>query len=131
MKSWSRNHPLAMAVIGTFLAIASTAILDAIGFGLNILPLIPLFFLFWYLQHLSRIEIGLTWGRWRDYGLAVFYPILTVALIGLVAWLSRAVTVNSIDWSRTLINFFAAQLVPTIVFALITEEGIFRGWLWA
>ena len=29
----------------------------------NALPLIPLFFLFWYLQHLSRVEIGLTWGH--------------------------------------------------------------------
>ena len=131
VKSWSSNHPLAMAVIGTFLAIASTAILDAIGFGLNILPLIPLFFLFWYLQHLSRREIGLTWGRRRAYELAVFYPILAVALLGLIASLSGAVTVHSIDWSRTLINLFVAQLIPTIVFALITEEGIFRGWLWA
>lgn len=131
VKSWSNNHPLAIAGIGTFLAIASTAILDAIGFGLNILPLVPLFFLFWYLQHLSRREIGLTWGHWRDYGLAVFYPILTIALIGLIAWLSRAVTVQSIDWSRTLLTLVFAQLIPTIVFALITEEGIFRGWLWA
>lgn len=113
------------------MAIAGTAIADAVGFGLNILPLALLFFLFWYLQRFSRIEIGLTWGHWRDYGLAVFYPALVVALIGLVAWLSGAVTINSIDWSRTLITFYAAQLIPTIVFGLITEEGIFRGWLWA
>lgn len=131
MRSWTSDHPVATASIGTLLAIAGTAILDAIGFGLNILPLALLFFLFWYLQRLSRIELGLTWGHWRDYGLAVIYPALVVALIGLVAWLSGAVTINSIDWSKTLITFFAAQLVPTIVFALITEEGIFRGWLWA
>lgn len=131
MKSWIRDHPLAIAAIGTFLAIASTAALDAVGFGINILPLVLLFFLFWYLQQLSRIEIGLTWGHWRDYGLALSYPALVLALIGLVAWLSGAVTVNSIDWSKTLIYFFAAQLLPTIVFALVTEEGIFRGWLWA
>ena len=131
MKSWISKHPLATAALGTLLAIASTAVLDAVGFGLNILPLVPVFFLFWYLQRLSRIEIGLTWGHRRDYLVAVLYPVLTVAVIGLVAWLSGAVTVNSIDWSRTLFNFFAAQLVPTIVAALITEEGVFRGWLWA
>ena len=131
MRSWTSDHPAATASIGTLLAIAGTAILDAIGFGLNILPLAFLFFLFWYLQCLSRIEIGLTWGHWRDYGLAVFYPALVVALIGLVAWLSGAVTINSIDWSRTLITFFGAQLIPTIACGLITEEGIFRGWLWA
>ena len=131
MKSWIGHNPLAIAAIGTLFAIAGTAIADAVGFGLNILPLALLFFLFWYLQRFSRIEIGLTWGHWRDYGLAVFYPALVVALIGLVAWLSGAVTINSIDRSRTLITFFAAQLIPTIVFGLITEEGIFRGWLWA
>lgn len=131
MKSWVRDHPLGTAAIGTLLAIAGTTALDAVGFGLNILPLALLFFLFWYLQHLSRIEIGLTWGHWRDYGLAVFYPALVAALIGLIAWLSGAVTFSSIDWSKTLFAFFAAQLIPTLVFALITEEGIFRGWLWA
>lgn len=130
-RSWSQQHPLAIAAIGTFAAIAATAALDAVGFGLNILPLALLFFLFWYLQRLSRVEIGLTWGRWLDYGLAVLFPALALSVIGLFAWFSGAVTVNSIDWSRVLINFFAAQLVPTIVAALITEEGIFRGWLWA
>ena len=129
-KSWSRDHPLAIAAIGTILAIAGTSALDAVGFGLNVLPLAVLFFLFWYLQQLSRVEIGLTWGHWRDHGLAVLYPVLVLAVIGLVAWFSGAVTVNSIDWTKALLTLLA-QLVLTAVFGLITEEGIFRGWLWA
>lgn len=130
MRSWIRDHPLAFSVIGVLLAIASTTVLDAVGFGLNVLPLIPLFFLFWYLQRLSRAEIGLTWGRRGDYALAVFYPASVLALVGLIAWVSGAANFSAINWSSTLLNL-AGQILFTSVFAIVTEEGIFRGWLWA
>lgn len=130
LRSWSRDHALAMAVIGVVLAIAGTTALDAVGFGINVLPLVLLFFLFWYLQRLSRVEIGLTWGLWTDYGLALLYPALVLALIGLIAWLAHAATFHSINWTNTLLNLFF-QALTTAVGAIITEEGIFRGWLWA
>jgi uncharacterized protein len=118
-------------VIGTLVAIGASAVMDAVGISnFNVLPLIVLFFLYWYLQHLSRVEIGLTWGHLRDYGAAVGYPVLALAIIGLIAWLSGATKVAAIDWSNTLGNL-ALQLGLTIVFAIVTEEGIFRGWLWA
>ena len=110
--------------IGTLVAIAASTVMDVIGISnFNVLPLIPLFFLFWYLQHLSRVEIGLTRGHWRDYALAAFYPTLVLAL-------NSAATFAAIDWGKTLANL-AVQLVLTIVFGIVTEEGIFRGWLWA
>lgn len=59
MRAWIRDHPLAFAVIGVALAIAGTTLLDAVGFGLNVLPLIPLFFICWYLQGFSRAEVYL------------------------------------------------------------------------
>ncbi len=130
MGSWIRDHPLAFSVIGVLLAIAGTTVLDAVGFGLNVLPLIPLFFLCWYLQRLSRAKIGLIWGRRSDYALAVFYPVLVLILVGLIAWVSGAATVSAINWSNTLINL-VTQILFTSVFAIVTEEGIFRGWLWA
>ncbi len=130
MRSWIRQHPFAFSVIGVLVAIASTTILDAIGFGLNILPLIPLFFLLWYLQSLSRAEIGLSWGRGCDYALAVFYPVLVLTLVGLIAWLSSATTLSVINWPSTLLNL-VTQIAVTSVLAIVTEEGIFRGWLWA
>lgn len=83
------------------LAIAGTTVLDAVGFGLNVLPLIPLFFLCWYLQRLSRVEIGLTWGRRGDYSLAVLYPVSVLILVGLIAWVSGAATFSAINWSNT------------------------------
>src|SRR5215471_14802775 len=98
MRSWIRDHLIAAAAIGTLLAIAATTAMDAVGqSNFNTLPLVPLFVLFWYLTRLSRAEIGLTWGRWRDYALALFYPALVIGLLGLIAWLSGAVSLTATD----------------------------------
>src|SRR5215467_7286889 len=132
MRSWIRAHPIATAAVGTLLAIAASAVMDAAGLsGINVSPLVPLFFLYWYLLRLSRAEIGFAWGHWRDYALALLYPVLALSLLGLIAWLSGAVTVAAIDWHKTLFALIVKQLLPSIPFALVTEEGIFRGWLWA
>jgi membrane protease YdiL (CAAX protease family) len=125
------SHSWRWPIIGTLVAIAATAVLDAVGLsGINALPLIPLFFLLWYLQRMSRTEIGLTWGRGRDYALAVIYPALVLVLVGLVAWLSGAAKFAATDWAKTLPNLVFLTLTNGLG-ALVTEEGIFRGWLWA
>src|SRR5215472_7623392 len=125
------SHSWRWPLIGTLVAIAATAVMDAAGLsGINFLPLIPLFFGLWYLQRLSRVDIGLTWGHWRDYALAVLYPVVVLAVIGLIAWLSGAVTFAATNWPNTLAMLVVETLV-TIVLALVTEEGFFRGWLWA
>src|SRR5215469_13479420 len=126
MRSWVRDHPLAFAVIGVLLAIATTTVLDAVGFGINVALLIPLFFVCWYLQRLSRAEIGLAWGRASDYGLAVFYPVLVLAVVGLIGLAAGPANLSSIDWGNTLLNL-AGQILITLVLAIVTEEGIFRG----
>jgi membrane protease YdiL (CAAX protease family) len=122
-------------VIGTLVAITATAVMDAVGLsGINVLPLVLLFFLFWYLQRLSRAETGWTWGRGRDYALAVFYPALVLGLIGLIAGLSGAIKVTAIDWANNVFsiqNGLVILILANAVGALVTEEGFFRGWLWA
>jgi uncharacterized protein len=120
-------------VLGTLLAIAGTTVLDVVGL-INVLPLLLLFFLFWYLQRLSRTAIGWTWGRWRDYGLAVVYPALVLGLVGLIAGLSGAVKLAGIDWAGTVFslqNGLVMLMLANGLGALVTEEGFFRGWLWA
>lgn len=105
--------------------------MDAIGISnFNVLPLIPLFFLFWFLWGLSWRELGLAWGRPRAYVLALLYPVLVLSVIGLIAWVSGAATIGTIDWGVAL-GSFALQFVSTAIFAIVTEDGIFRGWLWA
>ena len=129
LRSWIGSHLLATAVIGTLLAIAATAVLDAVGLGFNFLPLVILFFLFWWLQRLSRKALGLAWGTPADYGLAASYPVIVLAIIGIVAWAAGAASFSTIDWGPTLLNL-AGQVVVTTLVAIVTEEGIFRGWLW-
>ncbi|HEX2680475.1 MAG TPA: CPBP family intramembrane glutamic endopeptidase, partial [Candidatus Dormibacteraeota bacterium] len=132
VRPWIRSHLIAAAVIGTLLAIAVSAVMDVVGLsGINVFPLVPLFFLYWYLLRLSRPAIGFVWGHLRDYGLALLYPALVLSLVGLLAWLSGAVSVAAVDWHQTLFDLIVKQFLPTLIFALITEEGIFRGWLWA
>jgi membrane protease YdiL (CAAX protease family) len=125
------RYSLRWPVLGTLVAIAATTIMDAVGLSnFNALPLIPLFFLFWYLQRLSRTEVGLTWGRWQDYAVAVVYPLLVLGLIGLFAALSGATTRAAIDWAKT-VPMLVGLVLTNGLGALLTEEGFFRGWLWA
>ena len=127
------RHSWRWPVLGTLLAIAATAVMDVVGL-LNVLPLVLLFLLFWYLQRMSRAEIGWTWGRWRDYAVAVFYPAVVLGLLGLIAWLSGAATRAAIDWANTVFNLQNGLVILILangLGALVTEEGFFRGWLWA
>ena len=66
------RYRLRWPIIGVLMAIAATTAVDAFGASAYVANsmLLPLFLLFWYLQHLSRAEIGLTWGRVLSHGRA-------------------------------------------------------------
>jgi membrane protease YdiL (CAAX protease family) len=124
----SSNLP---ALAGVAIAIAITTTLDATGyFMFSALPLIPLTGVFWYLQKMPRAEIGLTAGKLGDYGPALLYPLLALGLIALIAAFSGAVDTSETDWNKALLNI-GLMSGTGILMTLITEEGFFRGWLWA
>ena len=52
---------------------------------------------------------------------------LTMAAI---AWLAGAVNVAETDWNKTFTNV-GLMSSTGVIMVLITEEGFFRGWLWA
>jgi membrane protease YdiL (CAAX protease family) len=105
--------------------------MDATGYTMfSALPLMPLTGLFWYLQRFSRQEIGLVWGNRQAYGLALLYPVFVLGLIAVVALMSGAIDTSNTDWTRTNINI-ALMSTTGLIMVLITEEGFFRGWLWA
>jgi membrane protease YdiL (CAAX protease family) len=113
------------------MAIAITTAMDASGlFAFSALALFPLMIFFWYWERLSRTEMGFIWGRPRHYGLALLHPCLVQGLLILVAWLTGAMEPGKTNWRNASINF-AVVAVSTILVAIITEEGFFRGWLWA
>lgn len=113
------------------LAIAITTGMDATGLtAFSALPLCPLMIGFWYLQGLSRPAMGFTWGRWRHYGVAVLYPSLVLGTIALVSVAAGAASPSMPNWRKALLNI-ALMTIGTILVATLTEEGFFRGWIWA
>jgi membrane protease YdiL (CAAX protease family) len=103
--------------------------MDASGLSsFSALPLCPLMLLLWYLQQHSRQEMGFVWGRPRYYALAVLYPVLVLSAIAMVSAAAGAVDLSKTEWANAWRNvaLFAAS---TMLAALLTEEGFFRGWL--
>jgi len=125
------DNKMLPAVAGLAVAIAITTTMDATGYSMfSALPLFPLSALFWYLQKFSRAEIGLTWGPPYAYGVALAYPAVVLSLIGLIAFLAGAVDTSEADWNKAFLNM-AIMSSTGVIMVTITEEGFFRGWLWA
>lgn len=117
-------------LLGVLAAIAITTTMDATGLSpFSALPLFPLLGLFWYLQRLSRAELGFRWGQWDHYGLAALYPVGVVGAIILVAAAAGAIDISHTNWKKAGINF-TLVVISTILVVIVTEEGFFRGWLW-
>lgn len=125
-QSW---RPPALGVL-TATAIITTIIVTGLPSELGALSLIPLLALFWYLQRFSRAETGFVGGRARHYALGLLYPLLVLGLVGMVALVAGATNLQNIDWLDAALRA-AVTILVTIPLALITEEGFFRGWLWA
>ena len=118
-------------LFGVGLAIAATATLDFLGYAmLSALPLIPLFFLFAFLDRIPRRELGLIAGTGKGYALALAHPLVVIGLLGWLAYAAGAVDLTALDGAKAMRNI-AITALATFVMAIITEEGFFRGWLWA
>jgi membrane protease YdiL (CAAX protease family) len=116
--------------LGALAAIAITAVMDATGLTMfSALPLLPLTLVFWRLSRLSRGDLGLRWGRPGHHGLAVLHPLLVIGALSAVALATGAVDTADTDWPRELRNLLLS--LTGILGVLLTEEGFFRGWLWA
>lgn len=119
-----------LPIIGVVCAITVTTSMDATGLStFSALALLPLLFLFWWLSHLSRTEVGFKVGHANDYGIAVFFPVAVMGAIALIAGLAGAVDLTKTNWPKTAANL-ALMTVSTFLVAIVTEEGFFRGWLW-
>jgi membrane protease YdiL (CAAX protease family) len=124
-RSWMR--PL----IGVLVAIAITTAMDANGLlEFSALPLAALLALFAFLDRCSRVEMGFVWGKPAGYALALLHPALVIGLIALAAWLGGEIDIGDTDWNKAWLNLALLAVATTLV-AIITEEGFFRGWLWA
>lgn len=131
MHPYRMNKKFLPPIGGIAAAIAITTAMDAAGYSLfSALPLFPLALLFWYAQRIRRRDIGLVLGPARAYGLSFAYPVFVLGAIGVIAFAAGAVDTSGTDWAKTLLNI-SLMSTTGILMGLITEEGFFRGWLWA
>ncbi len=127
------NSPtrLTWPITGVVVAIAVTTTMDATGLSdFSALALLPLLFLFWLLERLSAKALGFQWGRLRDYRLALLYPIVVMAVIATIAAVAGVINLAGANWFKIFVNLVVMS-VGTFLVAIVTEEGFFRGWLWA
>jgi len=130
-KEVKMDRRLMRPLVGILAAIAITTAMDANDLSIfSALPLLPLGLLLWYWQRFSRREMGLVWGRPRDYGLALLYPFVVIGAATVIALLAGVVDISVADWKRFWIELLVGSTMGSLM-VLLTEEGFFRGWLWA
>jgi uncharacterized protein len=118
-------------VVGVLAAIAITTTMDATGLSVySALPLFPLAAILWAIQRLPRTDMGLRLGRWRHYGLAVLHPILVIGVLTALVFLFGKTEMGAVQWNRVARNISIGSAAGTLA-VFLTEEGFFRGWLWA
>jgi membrane protease YdiL (CAAX protease family) len=93
------------------------------------LAVLALLIVFWGLTRLSRRQMGIQPGDPTSYVVGLLYPVgvmgIIVALLAALVGLAVEGLVLA-ELARDLAIVFAA----TVLGALLTEDGYFRGWLW-
>ncbi len=124
------NKALRGPIVGTVIAIAVNAAMDAAGLSdLSFASLFPLMLAFWAMQRLPRKSMGLVFGRLRHYGLALLHPLLIIGAIAVVCLAAGVADVSKVNWLSAR-NDLLGTIAISIPLAILTEEGFFRGWLY-
>jgi len=118
------------AVVGVILAVGITTTMDATGYSLySALPLLALTVVFAILLRLSRVELGLRWGRAGAHALGLAYPVFVLGLCALAAGATGGLDVSRTHWGEIGLDIVLMSTTGILI-GLLTEEGFFRGWLW-
>lgn len=126
-----RRSTFTTPVLGVLLAIAISTTLDATGhFVYSALPLALLLAVCWWRGRHTRTGVGFTLGNRLGYFLAVLHPVVVIGSVLLGAFVAGAFDGSAVAWAPAL-KKIAIVAAATIPMAIITEEGFFRGWLWA
>jgi membrane protease YdiL (CAAX protease family) len=127
----STTYPMWRPLAGVAIAIAITTTMDATGLTMfSSLPLLPLAGLFWYLGRYPRREVGVTTGSPAGYWWAIAYPVVVPGILAGMAFATGAVDLTEAEWGKTATNI-GLMSVTGVLAVFLTEEGFFRGWLWA
>lgn len=125
------NSSTRLAVAASLVAIVLTTSLDASGYGMfSAFVLIPAIPLFAYLARLSRTDLGYRFAPYQENLVAGLVPLLLIAALTAVAWLSNAIEPTREEWGLVFLVMAYNSAVGVLLVA-ITEEGFFRGMLWS
>lgn len=125
-----KRSPLVAALCAVAAAFIVTTTMDANGLTeFSALPLLPIAIVVWFALRLRPAQIGLVVGRIGDYALALAYPIVVLGLVCAIAFLGHATQAGT-GHSFSGVKL-AVEAIAGVLAALITEEGFFRGTLWA
>ena len=130
------KRSLVWPIAGWGAAVAITSTMDATGASpFSALPLFPLFLFLWFLQRFSAKSVGMSWdgGRaYRPYLFAILYPVAVMGTIYLIAATTGALHSTAVPQHKHSLWFILPlTIISGIPVGLLTEEGFFRGWLWA
>jgi membrane protease YdiL (CAAX protease family) len=117
--------------IGVAIAIGITTAMDATGLtNFSALPLLPLLVVCWRRDRFSRATIGFRGAPARDFGVAMLHPIAVLGAIAALTVVTGAAHPSPVDLRTAAVRVLRVAL-GTFVVVMVTEEGFFRGWLWA
>ena len=127
----NESHQKRLAIAASLVAIATTATMDLNGLGVfSALTLIFVSLGFYFSNKPTKRELGLTWGKGSDYLTALSYPAMITVLTILISTGLLGETIQLSEKKAVYINLAAGLIIGPLM-VLITEEGFFRGWLWA
>lgn len=114
--------------IYSLIAIAGITIMDLVGLSpFSALPLTLLLIIGWRQHKFTKEDIGVNWGKQKDYLFAIGYPVIVMSVTLLVIWIF-----GDLKFAEPEFKYFEIFIVSAVgIFgAFITEEGFFRGLLW-
>jgi len=94
---------------------------------LQALIIFPIILILVYWTKMNGKELGLEFGRLRDYGWAILYPLSICLVIIVIALLTG--NMGEFKYSNETSGKIAYLFLYTLILAFATEEGFFRGWL--
>lgn len=94
---------------------------------LQALIIFPIILILAYWTKMNGKELGLEFGKLRDYVWAILYPLSICLVIIIIALVTG--NLGEIKYSNEITGKIAYLFFYTLILAFATEEGFFRGWL--
>jgi membrane protease YdiL (CAAX protease family) len=122
---------LVLGLLAVLVAIGATTAMDMSGFtAFSALILIIPFAALWIIGRYRRQEVGFVFPNPLRFLPGIIHPLIVLPVLGIAAYASGDGSLTEFDLARTA-QFAALVAGSTFLVTLVTEEGLFRGSLWA